>query len=99
MTVHDERQAKALIATGLETLELDPRKLPILPKNDWRKLLLAELIRSHTTQTLDWISQCLFTRTVGYTSRRVGQWKRSLSEHPERRKLRTEILEKARGNT
>jgi len=99
MKAHEERKGERMLGGGLELLELPRGTLPALAKNDWIKVLLAELIRSETTLSLPWISQRLSTGTAGYTCQLIGSWRRSLGSHPERRKLREEIVRNARSKS
>ena len=52
---HREKMAGALIQAGLQYFRMSLTELQGMPKNDSRKVLLAEMIQSETTMRLDWI--------------------------------------------
>ena len=57
---HGEKRAGTLIQAGLQHFRMSLTDLQCTPKNDSRKVLLAEMIQSETTMRLDWI--CAYLR-------------------------------------
>ena len=56
---HDEREAEALIRTGMRKLRLTEQDLQKLPKGHAQKCALADLAHSHTTVSHKWLAQRL----------------------------------------
>jgi len=52
---HGEKRAGALIQAGVQYFRMSLTDLQGMPKNDSRKVLLAEMIKSETTMRLEWI--------------------------------------------
>lgn len=56
---HDEREAKQLLASALDRLELSEDELRAMPSVRIEKQAIAWLLKSQTTVTVQWIADCL----------------------------------------
>jgi hypothetical protein len=69
MKAGDEARAGAIINAGLSEFGWTDADLEESKKSDWRKAILAYLVRRDTTMSLDWISAQLRMRTRSGVSR------------------------------
>jgi REP element-mobilizing transposase RayT len=84
---HGQAQAEEILAKGLAYYELQETDLAILPKGDLRKVVIAALIREHTTVRLSWISELLKMGVSSRVSAYVNQMNRTGSNKKERREI------------
>jgi hypothetical protein len=56
---HGERRAESLVGEGLGFLGLEDADLAALPKNDWRKRVIAHVVKKETSVRLSWIGNRL----------------------------------------
>jgi putative transposase len=89
---HDEAEAKRLLKSGLNVLNLSPDELNNLKKNDLRKKVLAWLIRQHTCVKNDWICEHVVMGRSSNLARHVNEIRNS--DDPEVQTLR-EMMKKA----
>jgi REP element-mobilizing transposase RayT len=95
ITDHSERQAEALLKSGLDHFRIDITALLANRKSDDRKALIAELIQAETTVKLDWISNQLRMGTRAGVCRAIKRIRQKLAEEPDWQAARTQIKEKA----
>lgn len=77
--------ARHIVHFGLPKLALDEASLPTLPKNDWRKALIAHLLTRHTSVTLSWIAKRLYMGSRSGVCRHANAMGRELAHQAERR--------------
>lgn len=95
---HDEQRAERLLVVGLEVCGLREEDLRELPCNDWRKMLLAEIIQGETTAKLDWIRGRLSMGDRSYCCRLIRRTRERLEKEPVWRKMWGKILEMSRNH-
>jgi putative transposase len=93
----DELAGK-ILQFGLLKLQLTPENLATLPKSDWRKALLANLLTRHTTVTLGWVAQRLKMGSRSGACRWANRFERELGSNPERARDAERILAWARAD-
>lgn len=65
---HDQRHAEELITLCQQKIKLTNDELPTLRKGDWRKRILAHMVRRETSVSLKWIAVRLKMGSPGYVS-------------------------------
>lgn len=91
---HREAMARVILERGCLVLGLARDQLARRRANDPDKVMLAELIASHTSMPLDWIRSELHMGTRGYCCRLVQQQRELLRHNPILQQTRRRLLEK-----
>ena len=65
---------------GLRLLSLKEEDLQALPKSDWRKALMAVVVKEQTTASLDWLSKRLHMGARADVSRYASQLSEQANE-------------------
>ena len=92
MQAHSEMRARQIVASGLKLFKLEANALARIPCNDYRKLVIAEAIRSETVMRLDWIRDVLKMGARAYCSQLIRLQKIRLKNSPELRANRNKLL-------
>ena len=85
-TDHGQRQAERLIQEMLGALGMAEEEVLCARKGDWRKRVIAQRVRQHTSVSLGWLAGRLRMGSEGHVSR-VASSLRDLADHPGRRSL------------
>jgi putative transposase len=89
---HSEVRAEALVKAGLAVCKLDGEALLALPRGDWRKALIAQVVKAETTVPLGWIAGRLEMGARSTVSREIGAMAKKLPKDAKLRRLRGKIL-------
>lgn len=87
MREHGEARAHDILARGLEILEMKEKQLSALPKNDWRKVLIALAVKRETSVKLSWVSEKLSMGTTSGVSRYTATMAERLEKERKLKKL------------
>jgi putative transposase len=93
MRDHSELMAREIIQEGCRFFRIQLDELRSRKKNNIDKILLAEIIASHTSVTLDWLRNELSLGDRSYASRLINQLRRSICQDPRLMRLRSQLLE------
>jgi hypothetical protein len=79
--------------TGIPQNETpDPFSPLALPRGDWRKALIAQVVKAETTVPLGWIAGRLDMGARSTVSREIGAMAKKLPKDAKLRRLRGKIL-------
>lgn len=92
MRDHSEMMAREIIQGGCKFFRTQLDELRSRKKNNIEKILIAEVIASHTSVTLDWLRKELSLGDRSYASRLINQMRRKVPQDPELLRLRSQLL-------
>ena len=90
---HGALRARGILSAGLKVFGMTESELLGLRNTDYRKLLLAEAIRSETALGLDWIRSALNMGDRSYCSHLIHWQKRCLKNSPKLRSIRDKLID------
>ena len=90
---HGELRARGILSAGLKVFGLTESELLGLRNTDYRKLLLAEVIRAETVLGLDWIRSALNMGDRSYCSHLIQRQKHCLKNSPKLSAIRDKLLD------
>jgi len=89
---HGEQRARELLQAGLGYFQTTHSELRDARKSDWKKGLLAELIRAETTMRLDWVSGELGMGTRSWCCHQICKTRVRLGKDRKLRESRAGII-------